>query len=269
MIRECSVKGSFYPSDSRKAEAMLKDFFSNPELKKIKAESRVVVAPHAGWIYSGATAAYSCSALKKAKCYIILSPNHTGLGEEISIYPDGSWESLFGNVKVDEKIATQIAEEMDVERDELAHIGEHSIEVQLPFLQYKFGNDFSIVPITIAEHRFEELEKLGKIIGKIMEKYKDVCLIASSDFSHFISEERAKKADLEAIELIKRLDSKGFFGLVERKGLSICGAVGITSAIIAAKELGMKKASLLRYTSSAEETKDRSNVVAYASLSFG
>ena len=268
MLRESAVKGSFYPSDAKKAEALLSGFFSNPELKKIKAYSRIVIAPHAGWIYSGKTAAYSYSALKKANCCIILSPNHTGLGEAISIYPEGSWESLFGNVRVNGKIAKEIAEEMNVGFDELAHIGEHSIEVQLPFLQFKFGSEFTIVPITIAEHKFEELEKLGRVIGRIMKKEKGVCLIASSDFSHFISEKAAEKADLEAIGLIKMLDARAFFRLVEEKDLSICGALGITSAMFAAKEIGMKMAELLSYTSSAEETKDKSNVVAYAAVAF-
>ena len=264
MLRECAVKGSFYPASEKKAREMVNGFFS--EVPEQKEKSRIVIAPHAGYVYSGKTAAHAFQALQKADCYIILSPNHTGLGEPISIYPRGSWKSPLGEVKVNEEIASRIAKKMAVERDELAHIGEHSIEVQLPFLQAKFG-EISIVPITLAENKLEKLKELGNVLAEIM-KTEKVCIVASSDFSHYLSEERAKKEDLEAISFIERLDEDGFYGLVNLKNMSICGYSDIVTSIAVAREIGLKRAKLLSYTSSAEITRDKSNVVGYAAISF-
>jgi len=264
MLRECAVKGSFYPADEKEVREMVNGFLAGvPEPKE---KSRIVIAPHAGYVCSGKTVAYAFQSLKKADCYIILSPNHTGLGEPISIYPDGSWRSPLGEVKVNEEIASRIAHKMNLERDELAHIREHSIEVLLPFLQAKF-KEISIVPITIAENRLEKLKELGKVLAEIM-KTEKVCIVASSDFSHYLSEERAKKEDLEAISFIEKFDEDGFYGLVNRKNRSICGYSGIVTSIVVAREIGLKRAKLLSYTSSAEITGDKSNVVGYAAISF-
>ena len=120
MHRECTVKGSFYPADKEDVRKMVNGFLAGvPEPKE---KSRIVIAPHAGYVYSGKTAAYAFQALKKADCYIILSPNHTGLGEPISIYPEGSWETPLGEINVNEEIASRIAGRLNIERDELAHI---------------------------------------------------------------------------------------------------------------------------------------------------
>lgn len=272
MLREMAFTGSFYPSSAKKTGEMLGGFFSAARNGTAAGKNRIVIAPHAGYVYSGKTAAHSYSALQKASCCIILSPNHTGLGEKISIFPKGEWESLFGNVKVDEKVASKIAEEIGVERDELAHIGEHSIEVQIPFLSHAFGNCFTIVPITMMEHKLEKLEELGKIIGKIMKEKNrkedggEICLIASSDFTHYKSEKEARKTDSEAIRFIEELDYRGFHRFASKENSSICGYAPITAAIAAARETGAKKARLLHYETSANATGDESSVVGYAAI---
>jgi AmmeMemoRadiSam system protein B len=259
VFRELAVKGSFYPSERKTAEGLIREFISGAKVPEEAKGSRVVVAPHAGYAYSGKTAAYSYKALAEAACYIILSPNHTGQGEAISIFPEGKWRSLSGSIRVNDRIASEIASSLGVERDSIAHIGEHAIEVQLPFLQFRFGSGFSIVPITIAENAFPKLEELGRIIGRIMGK-ENVCVIASSDFSHFMP--------LPEIALIEKLDSAAFYRLVGRKQLSICGYAGIICAMEAARKTGCKSGQLLHYSTSAEVTHDETNVVGYAAISF-
>ncbi|MCX8158542.1 MAG: AmmeMemoRadiSam system protein B [Candidatus Diapherotrites archaeon] len=268
MIREPCVKGIFYPSDKKIAERILANFFLKADLsEKLEGRSKVVICPHAGWEYSGQTTAYSIKALESTNCYIIISPNHTGIGEPISIFPAGKWKCLFGDVEIEQKIMREITNYLDIEEDHLAHIGEHAIEVIIPFLQY-YKKKFKIVPITLAEHDLNMLEMLAEIIGRLINKGEKIGIIASSDFSHFVSEEFAKKRDFEAIEYIKKLDHRGFFEFVEKNDLSICGYLGITVAIRVAKNIGYKEAKVVQYTTSAEKTGDTHSVVAYSSIVF-
>jgi len=259
MKREAIAAGQFYPGNKTELESTLNKLFSE---QKIEPCSIAVVSPHAGYSYSGRLAAKSISKLKKARTIIILGPNHTGLGAPISISPHSVWKTPLGEIEVDLDKAKGIAKEIG-ELDELAHIGEHSIEVILPFLQHRF-KDFKILPITLASGNLEELLELGKILSQL----EDVSLVASGDFSHFIPESTAREKDSEAIELIERLKAVEFFNLVKENQLSICGVAPITAAIEFACRKGLKQAVTLEYASSAEITGDKSNVVGYASIEF-
>lgn len=264
MLREAAVAGQFYPFESSEIKKQLGSFFSNVKQER---DAAVVIAPHAGYIYSGQTAAFSYSCLKKFKTYVVLSPNHTGLGDSISIFPPGEWKTPLGKVEIDDKISAKIADDLGIGRDKVAHLGEHSIEVQLPFLQYLFGEDFKFVAITIAEHNLQELKRVGDSLLKASEE-GEFGLIASSDFTHFEHFESAKSKDMQAIERIKGFDVDGFYKLVEEKRLSICGAAPIAAVLQYCIGKGLKKAYLLHYDTSATASGDKSSVVGYAAIKF-
>ncbi len=257
--RKTVAAGQFYPENKTELERTLKKIFSE---QKIEPRSSVVISPHAGYAYSGRLAAKSVSKLKEASTVIILGPNHTGLGAPISISPHSTWITPLGEIPVDLEKAEEIAKKIG-ELDYLAHIGEHSIEVILPFLQYRFKK-FKILPITLASNNLEELLELGKALSKL----KDVSLVASGDFSHFVPLATAREKDSEAIELIEKLKAEEFFQLVKENSLSICGVAPITVAIEFAQRKGLTRAVALEYASSADVTGDKSNVVGYASIEF-
>jgi len=266
--RKCAVSGSFYPSNAEKLKSVIFQFFSNAKLQK-KTKTSVIVAPHAGYEYSGKTAAYAYSVLDSAETFVILCPNHTGLGAAISISSNSQWETPLGNLQVDEKFANMLASALAIERDDLAHLQEHAVEVQLPFVIYKFGRNAKIVPICLAIGDFDSLMKVGQAISEIEKKLKTrICVIASSDFSHFIPLESAKEKDFEAIGKIKELDAEAFYKLIHSKNLSICGYMAIIAAIAYANEKGMKRAELLHYSTSALATGDKSSVVGYAAIAL-
>ncbi len=266
--RKCAVSGSFYPSNAEKLKSAISGFFANVKLQR-NLKTSVVIAPHAGYGYSGKTAAYAYSALNSAETFVILCPNHTGMGSAISISSDAQWETPSGNLRVDEAFADALAEKLHIEREELAHLQEHAIEVQLPFIIHKFGITARIVPICLATDDFDSLIKVGQAISQIQAGTKrKICVIASSDFSHFIPEESAEEKDFEAIGRIKKLDARGFYNLVHKKRLSICGYGAIIAAIAYAQKIGKKRAVLLNYSTSALATRDKSSVVGYAALAF-
>jgi len=256
-----AVAGVFYPEEEEKLSQQIEGFFKGiPKQKK----TRCVVAPHAGYDYSGKTAAYSFNALQESKTFVILGPSHTGLGAEISVSDADSWKTPLGEVGVDVSLREKLLKKLGIEADDLAHIQEHSIEVQLPFLQRRFKS-FKILPITIMEHRLPELLKLGNALAGLG---KDFSVIASGDFTHHEPLEFAKKKDLAAIKRIEALDIEGFYSEVVEKRLSICGFVPITALMQYCKLLGYKKGKLLKYDTSATETKDEASVVGYASIGF-
>jgi AmmeMemoRadiSam system protein B len=271
MQRTTVFAGQFYPSNKKTLAENIDKYLANAKKeigKSQKEKTNIVIAPHAGYIYSGQTAAYSFSVLEKAKTFIILSPNHTGIGREISIYPSGEWLTPLGKIKINNTLSKKIAEAMETETDETAHIGEHSIEVQLPFLQELFGSkEFEIVAITLATQSLEKLKKLAKAIAELTEK-ESVSIIASSDFTHFESLDSARQKDTAAIKLIEKLNVEAFFEKVEQEQLSICGYETITTAMEIARKKGKKTARLLHYDSSASASKDTTSVVGYAAIAL-
>lgn len=263
-----AVSGSFYPSDKSKLSGQVSGFFSraNPSPK-----CRIVVSPHAGYVYSGLGAAFAIGSLKPAKTFIVLGPNHTGMGPEFSIMSSGIWETPLGNMEIDEALAQELKKAGMLEEDDWAHSSEHSIEVQIPFLQHRF-HKASFVPVCIMNSGYSDsflkkCDKLGELIGLLM-KSKDIGLVASSDFSHYMPAQIAKKQDMEAIERIKSLDRKGFFESLKKNRASVCGFGPIAVAISAARSLGLQKAELISYMNSGDLTKDYSSVVAYAAIGF-
>ncbi len=268
MIRKPAVAGSFYPLDKDRLNKLLKKCFERIEQKSENIISAVV--PHAGYIYSGQVAAHSYSKMKKSN-FIILGTSHSIVGSKFGIMKDGIWATPLGRIEIDKSLSEKLLEKCQLlEYDILSHEQEHSIEVQLPFLQYKFGNDFRFVPINIKNEYptsgfLEECTIIGKTIASLI-KNKNWIVIASSDFSHYVPKKYAELVDKYVIDSILKLDEKEFFSRLNEKNASVCGFGPIAIAIVASKELGAKKAELLKYSTSAEVTGDERAVVGYGSI---
>jgi len=258
--RESFVAGSFYPGSKERLEEELELFFKNEEKKP---ETAVIVSPHAGYEYSGRVAAKAFARLENQETTVILGPNHTGMGLPVSVSNADQWKTPLGILKVDSEKREKLLEALETEADDEAHFQEHSIEVQLPFLRFLFG-DKKILPVCVMSHNLEGLVNLGNALALL----ENVSVVVSSDFSHFLPLENAREKDLEAIEFIKNLDIAGFYREVNEKQLSICGSGPIIAGMQFALKKGYKSAELLEYNTSASVTKDEMNVVGYAAIAF-
>lgn len=274
MIRPPVVAGTFYDLNPEMLRKQIKSCFKHKfGPKKIKEENFIAaIAPHAGYVYSGPVAAWTYSRIKKAN-YIILGPNHTGIGSRFGVMREGIWKTPLGSVKIEEKVAKDLIESSPLlEYDIISHESEHSIEVQLPFLQYRFNDDFKFVPICVLNEfpSFDFLEEcriVGNAIADLIKKQKEKWIvIASSDFSHYVPYEYAYSVDNYFIDAILRLDEKDFFSRLQEKNASVCGFGPIAIAMIIAKKLGSKKGKLLSYKTSGDITHDRESVVGYSSI---
>jgi hypothetical protein len=280
MVRAPAVAGQFYagtkPELVKQLDACFKSKLGPGILKKAPSKKFPMVtagiAPHAGYTYSGPVAAHFYNVIKysqQADTYIILGPNHTGQGAPISISGAGAWATPLGQIKIDDKIAQDLVDETGtIDIEEAAHLYEHSIEVQLPFLQHvQKTKKFKIVPICMARHELNVAQELGDAIAKVCEK-KKVTVIASTDFSHYITQKQAEAMDSGALQKIEALDIFGFNQYLTAKKPSICGKGPIISAMSYAQSRHAQTGHLLKYATSGDTTKDLTKVVGYGSVIF-
>ncbi len=274
IIRPPAVAGMFYNLNPEMLKKQIKSCFDhNLGPKKIKDEKFIAtVVPHAGYLYSGPVAAWSYSRIPKCN-YIILGPNHRVFGSRFGVMKEGVWKTPLGSANIDDKVASKLIDSSPLlEYDILAHESEHSIEVQLPFLQYRFDEDFKFVPVcVINEHPsfdyLEECRVVGKVIADVIKEKKERwVIIASSDFSHYVPYESAYSTDKYVIDAILKLNEGDFFLRLQERNASVCGFGPIAIAMIASKELGAKKGELLKYATSGDITVDRGGVVGYGSI---
>lgn len=266
MIRQPAVAGSFYPADKDRLEAMLDRFVVT---QRPLPDAVAVVAPHAGYQYSGPAAGAVFAAVDVPETVVVLGPNHRGIGAPWGLFSRGSWLTPFGPAEVDEDFADALMSQAPfLESDTASHMHEHSIEVQLPFLQY-CRPGVKIVPVCIGEHDFDRLVELGKAIAAVYKKAAVWPLVvASSDMTHYESAESASRKDRLAIDRMLALDEEGLWEVVNRHGISMCGVAPAAAAIAAARELGATEAALVKYTTSGDATGDFDQVVGYAALAF-
>jgi hypothetical protein len=222
-------------------------------------------------MYSGHVAALSYFELAsdgKPDTVVILGPNHTGLGSPLAVMNDGFWRTPLGDVQIDDKLADALVHESGlIDVDDYAHLREHSIEVQLPFLQFLYGADFKFVPICFMMQDLATAQEIGRSLVEVLAG-KNAVIVASSDFSHYEPAAVATKKDLAALKAVEVLDEKQFYSIVEEKRVSACGYGPIAALITAAKGLGAQEAKLLGYKTSGDVTGDFSSVVGYAAVSF-
>lgn len=273
-MRKSVFDGSFYPSSKTKLQDFIESALQMANTTENVKDAFSYVAPHAGYIYSGKTAAFTYKALKehsnieKIDTIIIVGPNHTGKGRPISVSID-DWETPLGRATNDKELSKAIAEQSEyIGLDESAHEGEHSIEVQLPFIQYLLPKK-KLVFICMGDQSIEASELLSKaIIDAADELKRKILVVASSDFNHYESAEVAKRKDTKLLEAAKALDYKKFNRLVDELQDSACGFGPITVSMLFAIHMDAKRGVMLKYSSSGDETNDYSSVVAYSSIAF-
>ncbi len=230
-----------------------------------------LVCPHAGYLYSGPVAAsafYELAQDGKPDTVVLLGPNHTGYGSGLSIMHNGVWQTPLGDVEVDTKLADEILHETDiVDIDETAHRYEHSLEVQLPFLQFLYGSDFKIVPICYLMQDYDSAVEVGRALTEALDATNTV-IIASSDMTHYEPAKIAASKDQAALNAVTEMDAKRFYDRIESQNITACGYAPITSLITYAVGIQAKEAKLLSYHNSGDVTGDHSSVVGYAAISF-
>lgn len=267
-IRKPVVAGKFYPSGAKELKAMISSFADQSAQKR---DCFGCILPHAGYIYSGKVAALTISGIKIKDTVVLLGPNHTGQGATFSIMPKGAWQTPLGNVEIDSWLAGLFLEKSRyLEADSLAHLDEHSLEVELPMLQY-FRNDFKIVPIAIKTDDLSKLNNVGQELASVIIENNlrsSVMFVASSDLTHYQPQESAQIKDRLAIEAILGLDEQMLKAVVEESEISMCGFAPIVILIKVAKLLGAKKGQLIKYQTSGDVSGDKSSVVGYAGITI-
>ena len=272
--RKAAVAGMFYAGTARELEGQLEWCYKHelgpgtiPKVNdKGPREIVAIVVPHAGYYYSGPIAAYAYKELADDGIFdtaVILGPNHTGYGYPVSLWAGTVWNTPLGDVEINDNLTQRLLSEV-IKADETAHIHEHSIEVQLPWLQHLYKK-IKIVPIAMLDQGIGTARAVGKAISQAGDK---LIIIASSDFTHYEHHSVAEEKDGSIIECIINLDEEELYKRCERLHCTMCGYGPIASAIVAAKEMKAKRASLLKYATSGDTSGDFSRVVGYASIAI-
>jgi AmmeMemoRadiSam system protein B len=229
-------------------------------------DAKGAVSPHAGYVYSGGVAGKTIASLKTKDTFVLIGPNHTGKGKRFAL-SSLSWDTPLGTFPVDSELVDIMAGASDMlEIDEKAHEREHSVEVQLPFLQTRFKGS-RMVAICAGTGSLEELREISVAINKaVAETGRNIAVIASSDMSHYESRESASRKDMLAIERIEKLDPEGLMRTVMDTRISMCGAIPTAIMLLTVKEMGARKARLIEYADSGTRTGDIFEVVGYAGV---
>jgi MEMO1 family protein len=274
-IRTPAVAGMFYPSEKNELKESIHQCFLHrfgpgklpptEEKKKIYG----VICPHAGYMYSGPIACHSFYSIssESPELFIIIGPNHWGIGCNTAAMKDCSWETPLGQVEVDSEAASKLSKISNiVDLDFFSHTKEHSLEVQIPMLQELYSK-FKILPIILIDQEKNTVKEVGKAVADIA-KEKNSMIIGSSDFTHYEPNEFAHEQDKALIEPILDLDVDQFYKVLYEKNVTACGYGAIASTMIACKKLGATKGELLKYATSGDVTGDTSSVVGYGSIIF-
>jgi len=269
LIRESTASGSFYPADPDALESQVASFMDNVQplgLHNIKA----IVSPHAGYIYSGQIAAYSFKQVSGIKydSIIIIAPSHAEYFDYVSIYHGDAYETPIGPVRIDKDRANTLTESSPlIQKSAYGHRDEHSLEVQLPFLQVVFGKDISIVPVVIGNQSRKNIEELGRMAGELFSS-DNILVVASTDLSHFHPYEAASGLDGRISGLIGAYDTDGLMEEFIAGKAEMCGGGPVLSAMIAARAMGADSSKIIKYANSGDVSGDRSSVVGYLSAAF-
>ena len=271
--------GTFYPDTEGALRTQIQQSFLHPlgpgaipTIPGTRNQNLLgLIVPHAGYSYSGPVAAHSYYHQASAGIFesiIILGPNHTGLGSGVSTMTEGEWSTPLGDVPIDTDLAQEIVDSSDlVDVEDEAHRNEHSIEIQLPFLQFIYPRRFKFVPICMMLQDLQTSIEVGEAIAKAAENHRAIVL-ASSDWTHYEPQEQAQSKDKQAIEEALQMNEKKFQEIIEERSVSACGYGPVTAMIHAAKLRGAKSGNLLSYQTSGDVTGDKSAVVGYAAASF-
>jgi MEMO1 family protein len=266
MIRSPAVAGRFYPSDPRVLASEI-DNYTSSEAATMAA--RACLVPHAGYMYSGRVAGAVYGSLEIPPRCILIGPRHFPYGAPMSILTEGNWATPFGEAPIDSALAAEIARACPrLREDPVAHETEHSLEVQIPFLQ-RLAVDFRFVPIVLASDRYAPLEEIGHGLARVLAAQKNpVLLVISSDMNHYESDEITRGKDRKAIDRLLAIDPTGLYDTVRNEEISMCGYAAAVAGLVALRDLGVNEAKLLRYATSGDVSGDRDQVVGYAGIIF-
>ncbi len=265
-MRAPAVAGQFYPRQPEELKHYLEGLLSSIKKEEERPAIYGAVVPHAGYVYSGAVAAEVYARLTQKETYVILGPNHHGLGAPVALSRE-TWKTPLGTVSADLELADALAGTI-IDYDEQAHRQEHSIEVQLPFLQSRFSN-FKILPIAMGLQDEETAVEVGEAVSKAARDLKrDLTVIASSDFTHYEPQDVARKVDARLIVAALNMDVPELYGRVYMYNATACGYGPIAATITAARKAGATSGKLLRYATSGDVIGDYAQVVGYGAIIF-
>lgn len=266
MIRLPAVAGRFYPDDPQRLRAAVDSFLVAGASEK-KVSARACLVPHAGYVYSGSIAGEVYRRLEIPSRVILIGPRHYPRGAPLAILSDGAWQTPLGMAPIDHLLAEKLSRAFpQLCEDEVAHSAEHSLEVQLPFLQ-RAAPSFSFVPIVLGSVHWETLESLGRALAQvIVAESEPVLLIASSDMNHYESDAVTRVKDRKAIDAILALEPRKLFEAVRDENISMCGYAAAVTTLMAARDLGATSAELVRYATSGEVNGDLQEVVGYTGI---
>ena len=266
-IRKAVVAGQFYPASRKELTEQIASFIP---AGTTQLDCLACMLPHAGYMYSGSVAVETVSRIRLPENIILLGPTHTGYGAPFSVMTHGAWHTPLGETKINEALAELLLKSSgSLQQDSLAHLHEHSLEVQLPILQY-FRPDCTIIPIVLAHDTTEKLKEIGKEIARALKTnaQEKTLIIASSDMTHYEPLDAAQKKDSRALEAISALDGDALSKVVHDLRISMCGVAPVIAMLAAVKDLGGTGGRIVKYLTSAEATKDTSSVVGYAGMLF-
>jgi len=263
MVRQPAVAGKFYSSNPEKLREDLAALVPQGEADRAIG----IVAPHAGYVYSGKVAGFLYGAIRIPDTVLVIGPNHTGIGAPAALSPSREWLTPLGAVPVNSRLSKLILKHApQVREDASAHRFEHSIEVQLPFLQYRTPK-VSIAALCVSIYDFDSLSRLGEGVARAISEYgEEVLIVASSDMTHYESARAAKAKDELALAQLSELNPEGLLRVCREKDITMCGVIPAAVMLVAAKALGATRCRLINYATSGEVNGDLQRVVAYAAV---
>lgn len=264
MKRPPAVAGQFYQGSASRLRSQVEQYV----VKDVAKEAVIgLMSPHAGLMYSGHVAGAVYSSIRFPRTFVLIGPNHTGMGASRSLMAEGEWEIPFGSLSIDEPLARAIQRQAPGMADDArAHVYEHSLEVQLPFISY-FSPQAKIVPITLGLVPLEDCRDIGAgIAAAVREAGYDIVIAASSDMSHYVSDATARAQDGRALDALLALDPERLYRTVAQERISMCGFIPAAVMLSAALSLGAREARLIRYATSGEVSGDYDQVVGYAGV---
>lgn len=264
MQRQPAVAGQFYPGNAKKLQSELAELITETTFTQ---NVRGIIAPHAGYMYSGAIAGKVYGTIKIPPAVLIIGPNHHGVGAPVALYPDGEWLTPLAPVAISARLNTLLSSHVPfVQLDAAAHRFEHSLEVQVPFIQHR-RPDAVISALCLGFGDYATVEALGLgIAAAIREFGEDVLIVASSDMTHYESADAARRKDEQALQRILALDPEDLLRICRHEHITMCGVVPAAVMLVAARALGATHAEQVAYATSGDITGDNSQVVAYAAV---
>jgi AmmeMemoRadiSam system protein B len=268
MLRMAAVSGRFYPSDPTELTALIRGY-TKTEKTVMPLRVKACLVPHAGYVYSGLVAGAVYARIAMPKKIVILGVRHYPRGENAAILSSGAWRTPLGDAAIDEPLAAALRAACSLLReDSVAHGSEHSLEVQIPFLQV-LQAEFTFVPIVLGTVRFEDLVAVGEAIGRVIAASREeILLLTTSDLNHYENDATTRVKDRKAIDQILALDARGLYEACRNEAISMCGLGPTVAMLTVLQSLGSTRAELVRYATSGDVSGDFGAVVGYAGMLF-